>query len=249
MTINPYTILLAGVGCWIVVWTKDRRTIFRMENGDYSPILRPYVCNTIIVWIWLGMMMINPYTIPLAGVGGLIVVFIIITWKWFGMMIIYSDTVPKDWVGWLIVVGTKDRRTIFRMENGGYSPILRPYACNTIITWMWLVMMKINPYTIPLAGVGCLIVVFTIIPWRWLVMMTINSDIIRLAGVGGLIVVGTKDRRTIFRMENDGYSPILRPYVCNTIIAWMKYGMMMINTDAIPLAGVGCLIVVFTIIA
>jgi len=62
-------------------------------------------------------------------------------------------------------------------------------------------------------------------------MMTINSDTIRLAGVGCLIVVGTKDRRTIFRMENGGYSPILRPYACNTIIAWMKYGMMMINPD------------------
>ena len=42
--------------------------------------------------------------------------------------------------------------------------------------------------------------------------MTINADIIPLAGVGCLIVVGTKDRRTIFRIENGGYSPILRPY-------------------------------------
>jgi len=69
--------------------------------------------------------------------------------------------------------------------------------------------------------------------------MTINSDIIPLAGAGCLIVVETKDRRTIFRMENGGYSPILRPYACKSIIAWRWLGMMMINADIIPLAEVG----------
>jgi len=161
MTINPYTILLAGVGCWIVVGTKDRRTIFRMEKSVYSPILRPYACKSIIAWMKYGMMTINPNIIRLAG------------------------------VVCLIVVGTKDRRTNFRMENGGYSPILRPYVCNTIIAWM-----KYG-------------------------MMTIKSDIIPLARVGCLIVVGTKDRRTNFRMENGGYSPILRPYAWYAIIVWM----------------------------
>jgi len=216
MMINPYTIPLVGIGCLIVVGTKDRRTIFRMENGGYSPILRPYACNTIVAWMKSGMMTTN------------------------------SDTIPLARIGCLIVVGTKDRRTIFRMENGGYSPILRPYACNTIIAWRWSVMMTINPDIIPLEGIGCLIVVGTkdrrtifrmenggyspilrpyacniFIAWRWLVMMTINSDIILLARIVCLIVVGMKDRRTIFRMENGGYSPILRPYACNAISAWM----------------------------
>ncbi len=103
MKINPNIIRLAGVVCLIVVGTKDRRTIFRTENGGYSPILRPYACKSIIAWMKLGMMTINPDIIRLTGVG---------CW---------------------IVVGTKDRRTIFRMENGVYSPILRPYACNTFI--------------------------------------------------------------------------------------------------------------------
>jgi len=111
MKINADIIPLAGVVCLIVVGTKDRRTIFRTENGGYSPILRPYVCNTIIAWMKYGMMMINTDAIPLAGVG---------CW---------------------IVVWTKDRSTNFRMENGGYSPILRPYGCNTIIAWRWLGMM------------------------------------------------------------------------------------------------------------
>jgi len=196
MTIKSDTVPKDWVGCLIVVWTKDRRTIFRTENGVYSPILRPYVCNTIIVWIWLGMMTIKSDIIPLAGVGGLIVVFTIIPWRWFGIMTINPDFIPSAGLGCLIVVGTKDRRTIFRTENGGYSPILRPYACKLIIAE------------------------------RWLVMMTINSDTIRLAGVGCLIVVGTKDRRTIFRMENGGYSPILRPYAWNTIIPWRWLVMM-----------------------
>jgi len=67
--------------------------------------------------------------------------------------------------------------------------------------------------------------------------MTINPDIIPLAWVGCLIVVGTKDRRTIFRMENGGYSPILRPYACIAFIAWMKYVIMTIKSDIISLAG------------